>query len=75
MVVMVTGPSFQDINWGTYIGKSNLISLPSYAIMTVHVSVFAALNAFIIPIVYLFFPETAGRSLEGETCTNKYGGY
>ncbi|EPQ59314.1 sugar transporter [Gloeophyllum trabeum ATCC 11539] len=26
--------------------------------------VFAALNAFIIPVVYLFFPETAGRSLE-----------
>ena len=26
--------------------------------------VFAALNAFIIPIVYFFFPETAGRSLE-----------
>jgi len=45
MVVMVTGPSFANISWGTYI-------------------VFAALNAFIIPIVYLFFPETAGRSLE-----------
>ncbi|KAF5393647.1 hypothetical protein D9757_000134 [Collybiopsis confluens] len=28
--------------------------------------VFAALNAFIVPIVYLFFPETANRSLEGE---------
>lgn len=26
--------------------------------------VFAALNAFIIPIVYFFFPETKGRSLE-----------
>jgi Sugar (and other) transporter len=26
--------------------------------------VFAALNALIIPIVYFFFPETAGRSLE-----------
>ncbi|KAK7695523.1 hypothetical protein QCA50_000159 [Cerrena zonata] len=45
MVVMVTGPSFNNISWGTYI-------------------VFAALNAFIIPIVYFFFPETAGRSLE-----------
>ncbi|KAF9226436.1 general substrate transporter [Gyrodon lividus] len=45
MVVMVTGPSFNDISWGTYI-------------------VFAALNAFIVPIVYFFFPETAGRSLE-----------
>ncbi|KDQ64884.1 hypothetical protein JAAARDRAFT_240916 [Jaapia argillacea MUCL 33604] len=45
MVVMVTGPSFQNISWGTYI-------------------VFAALNALIIPVVYLFFPETAGRSLE-----------
>ncbi|TCD66942.1 hypothetical protein EIP91_000720 [Steccherinum ochraceum] len=45
MVVMVTGPSFSNISWGTYI-------------------VFAALNAFIIPVVYFFFPETAGRSLE-----------
>ena len=27
--------------------------------------VFASLNAFIIPVVYFFFPETAGRSLEG----------
>ncbi|KAI0774413.1 general substrate transporter [Fomes fomentarius] len=45
MVVMVTGPSFNNISWRTYI-------------------VFAALNAFIIPIVYLFFPETSGRSLE-----------
>ena len=26
---------------------------------------FASLNAFIIPVVYFFFPETAGRSLEG----------
>ncbi|OBZ76779.1 Sugar transporter STL1 [Grifola frondosa] len=48
MVVMVTGPSFNNINWGTYI-------------------VFASLNALIIPVVYLFFPETAGRSLEGPT--------
>ncbi|KAF9055072.1 general substrate transporter [Hymenopellis radicata] len=45
LVVMITGPSFENINWGTYI-------------------VFAALNALIIPIVYIYFPETAGRSLE-----------
>ncbi|KAJ3788800.1 general substrate transporter [Lentinula aff. detonsa] len=45
LVVMITGPAFQNISWGTYI-------------------VFAALNAFIVPIVYFFFPETAGRSLE-----------
>ncbi|KAJ3550977.1 hypothetical protein NM688_g4957 [Phlebia brevispora] len=45
MVVMVTGPSFNNISWRTYI-------------------VFAALNAFLIPVVWLFFPETAGRSLE-----------
>jgi hypothetical protein len=45
MVVMVTGPSFENISWGTYI-------------------VFACLNALIVPAVYLFFPETAGRSLE-----------
>ncbi|THU93674.1 general substrate transporter [Dendrothele bispora CBS 962.96] len=45
LVVMITGPSFNNISWGTYI-------------------VFASLNALIIPIVYFFFPETAGRSLE-----------
>ncbi|TBU46597.1 general substrate transporter [Dichomitus squalens] len=45
MVVMVTGPSFNNISWRTYI-------------------VFASLNALLIPVVYLFFPETAGRSLE-----------
>ncbi|KAL0949693.1 hypothetical protein HGRIS_009730 [Hohenbuehelia grisea] len=45
MVVMVTGPAFENISWRTYI-------------------VFASLNAFIVPMVYLFFPETAGRSLE-----------
>lgn len=51
MVVMVTGPSFNNINWGTYI-------------------VFASLNAFIVPVVYFFFPETAGRSLEGMQSTH-----
>ncbi|QRV74835.1 Sugar (and other) transporter [Ceratobasidium sp. AG-Ba] len=45
MVVMVTGPAFQNIGYHTY-------------------TVFACLNAFIIPIVYFFFPETAGKSLE-----------
>ncbi|KAG8716410.1 hypothetical protein FRC11_013393 [Ceratobasidium sp. 423] len=45
MVVMVTGPSFQNIGYHTY-------------------TVFACLNAFIIPVVYLYFPETAGKSLE-----------
>ncbi|KAG1861644.1 general substrate transporter [Suillus subluteus] len=45
VVVMVVGPSFNNISWRTYI-------------------VFAALNAAIIPVVYVFFPETGGRSLE-----------
>lgn len=45
LVVMVTGPAFANIDWGTYI-------------------VFAALNALIFPVVYFYFPETAGRSLE-----------
>ncbi|KIJ58852.1 hypothetical protein HYDPIDRAFT_33764 [Hydnomerulius pinastri MD-312] len=45
VVVMVTGPSFNNISWRTYI-------------------VFAALNAAIVPVVYFFFPETGGRSLE-----------
>jgi len=45
VVVMVVGPSFNNISWRTYI-------------------VFAALNAAIVPVVYFFFPETGGRSLE-----------
>ncbi|EGN95888.1 hypothetical protein SERLA73DRAFT_76938 [Serpula lacrymans var. lacrymans S7.3] len=45
VVVMVTGPSFSNISWRTYI-------------------VFAALNAVIVPMIYFFFPETGGRSLE-----------
>ncbi|KAF9482501.1 general substrate transporter [Pholiota conissans] len=45
LVVMITGPAFENISWKTYI-------------------IFAALNAAIIPIVYIFFPETAGRSLK-----------
>jgi hypothetical protein len=49
VVVMVVGPSFNNISWRTYI-------------------VFAALNAAIVPVVYFFFPETGGRSLEGEFC-------
>ena len=32
--------------------------------------VFASLNALLIPVVWLFFPETAGRSLEGETTSS-----
>ncbi|KAH7916658.1 general substrate transporter [Hygrophoropsis aurantiaca] len=45
VVVMVVGPSFNNISWKTYI-------------------VFAALNAAILPVIYFFFPETGGRSLE-----------
>jgi hypothetical protein len=30
------------------------------------------LNAFIIPVVYFFFPETAGRSLEGNSAIVVY---
>jgi len=45
LVVMITGPAFENISWRTYI-------------------IFACLNAAIIPAVYMFFPETAGRSLE-----------
>ncbi|EGO26988.1 hypothetical protein SERLADRAFT_436811 [Serpula lacrymans var. lacrymans S7.9] len=45
IIIMVTGPAFQNIGWKTYIA-------------------FAVLNAFMVPCVYFFFPETAGRSLE-----------
>ncbi|CRG87564.1 Sugar transporter STL1 [Talaromyces islandicus] len=45
MVVMITPPAFQSIEYQTYI-------------------IFAVINAFIFPVVYLFYPETAYRSLE-----------
>jgi len=42
-----------------------MVTSPSFANITWRTYiVFGALNAFIIPVVYLFFPETAGRSLE-----------
>lgn len=45
-VVMVTGPMFASIGWGTYV-------------------FFAALNfVLIFPVVYFYFPETKGKSLE-----------
>ena len=67
VVVMVTGPSFNNISWGTYIGALlSLTFLDRSPFMLIRTGiVFASLNALIIPIVYLFFPETAGRSLEG----------
>ncbi|KAF5362849.1 hypothetical protein D9758_007082 [Tetrapyrgos nigripes] len=43
-------------------GPANALSTASN--WTFNFLVFAALNAFIVPVVYLFFPETAGRSLE-----------
>lgn len=64
MVVMITGPAFANINWGTYISMYDLCGETRRC--SHHCAlVFAAFNAAIIPITYLFFPETAGRSLEG----------
>ena len=52
----------------TYIGKCSppqrQIRILTTLSLTLSYSVFASLNAFIIPVVYFFFPETAGRSLE-----------
>ncbi len=62
VVVMIVGPSFQNINWGTYIG---MVFVTLHLRLLIIFLVFASLNAMIVPIVYLFFPETAGRSLEG----------
>ena len=61
---MVTGPSFNNISWGTYIGEHET-GLRHGLLFTRATTVFASLNALIIPVVYFFFPETAGRSLEG----------
>ncbi|KDN50698.1 hypothetical protein RSAG8_01196, partial [Rhizoctonia solani AG-8 WAC10335] len=42
-----------------------MVTGPSFQSIGYHTyTVFACLNAFIIPVVYLYFPETAGRSLE-----------
>lgn len=47
-----------------------MVTGPSFQNIGYHTyTVFACLNAFIIPIVYFFFPETAGKSLEGEIVT------
>lgn len=47
-----------------------MVTGPSFQNIGYHTyTVFACLNAFIIPIVYLFFPETAGKSLEGKIFT------
>jgi hypothetical protein len=44
-----------------------MVTGPAFQSIGYHTyTVFACLNACIIPIVYLFFPETAGKSLEGE---------
>lgn len=65
MVVMITGPAFANINWGTYISMF-FSTLKTKGCLLIHfLKVFAAFNAAIVPITYLFFPETAGRSLEG----------
>lgn len=64
MVVMVTGPSFQNIDWGTYIGTPTSFFDLTKQCLLISSAVFAALNALIIPVVYFFFPETSGRSLE-----------
>lgn len=60
---MITGPSFSNIGWRTYIGTFSIWRNLSYCANR-SISI-AALNALIVPVVYFFFPETAGRSLEG----------
>lgn len=62
MVVMITPPAFESIGYKTYI---------IFAVMYVsilHLLVARAndlySNAFIFPVVYFFYPETAYRSLE-----------
>ncbi|KAG9098814.1 hypothetical protein FRC06_005954, partial [Ceratobasidium sp. 370] len=43
-----------------------MVTGPAFQSIGYHTyTMFACLNAFIIPIVYFFFPETAGKSLEG----------
>lgn len=61
MVVMITPIAFANIKYQTYISKSNdILQLSQNADLIV----FAVINAFIVPCVYFFYPETAYRSLE-----------
>jgi len=52
---MITGPSFQNIQWRTYIGTSYGFAIVFYT-ERLNVQVFASLNALIVPCVYFFFP-------------------
>ncbi|KAG9127543.1 hypothetical protein FRC07_012559 [Ceratobasidium sp. 392] len=54
-------------NWAFNFMASHVVMVtgPAFQNIGYHTyAVFACLNAFIIPIVYFFFPETAGKSLE-----------
>jgi hypothetical protein len=61
-VVMITPVSFSSIGYKTYVIFAVMYvpsPFPSYQTTLTHPS-----NAFIFPVVYFFYPETAYRSLE-----------
>jgi hypothetical protein len=62
MVVMITPVSFSSIGYKTYV----IFAVMCVKCLSILVSAtdFACSNAFILPVVYFFYPETAYRSLE-----------
>jgi hypothetical protein len=62
MVVMITPVSFSSIGYKTYVIFAVMCVKSLYIL--VPATDFACSNAFILPVVYFFYPETAYRSLE-----------
>lgn len=69
MVVMITPVAFSSIQYRTYIIFAVMYVLSQARVQQGSSSVVSGLltlrsNAFIVPVVYFFYPETAYRSLE-----------
>lgn len=63
MVVMITPVAFSSIGYQTYIIFCVMFVFHSYVFVRALAND-SDRNAFIFPVVYFFYPETAGRSLE-----------
>jgi hypothetical protein len=62
MVVTITPVSFSSIGYKTYVIFAVMCVKCLYILVSA--TNFACSNAFILPVVYSFYPETAYRSLE-----------
>jgi hypothetical protein len=62
MVVMIRPVSFSSIGYKTYVIFA--VMCVKFLYILISATDFACSNAFILPVVYFFYPETAYRSLE-----------